>query len=63
MYVLYYASMLRCLHLVRILVSTDHPYLGVGRHTFIAVGTSDPLAPPLAPWPLQLLSVPLQALS
>jgi hypothetical protein len=26
----YYASMLRCWHLVWILVRTDHPYLGVG---------------------------------
>jgi hypothetical protein len=29
----YYASMLRCWHLVWILVRTDHPYLGVGRHS------------------------------
>jgi hypothetical protein len=29
----YYASMLRCWHLVRILVRTDHPCLGVGCHT------------------------------
>jgi hypothetical protein len=28
----YYASMLRCWHLVWILVRTDHPYLGVGCH-------------------------------
>jgi DNA-binding transcriptional regulator PaaX len=28
----YYASMLRCWHLVRILVRTDHPCLGVGCH-------------------------------
>jgi hypothetical protein len=33
MYVLYYASMLQCWHLVWILVRTDHPCLGVGRHT------------------------------
>jgi hypothetical protein len=32
MYVLYYALMLRCWHLVWILVRTDHPYLGVGCH-------------------------------
>jgi hypothetical protein len=31
MYV-YYASMLRCWHLVWILVRTDHPCLGVGCH-------------------------------
>jgi hypothetical protein len=30
---LYYASMLRCWHLIWILVRTDHPCLGVGRHT------------------------------
>jgi hypothetical protein len=29
----YYASMLRCWHLVWILVRTDHPCLGVGCHT------------------------------
>jgi hypothetical protein len=29
----YYASMLRCWHLVQILVRTDHPCLGVGCHT------------------------------
>jgi hypothetical protein len=33
MYVLYYASMLQCWHLVWILVMTDHPCLGVGCHT------------------------------
>jgi hypothetical protein len=33
MYVLYYASMLRCWHLIWILVRTDHPCLGVGCHT------------------------------
>jgi hypothetical protein len=33
MNVLYYASMLRCWHLVWILVRTDHPCLGVGCHT------------------------------
>jgi hypothetical protein len=32
MYVLYYASMLRCWHLVWILVRIDHPCLGVGCH-------------------------------
>jgi hypothetical protein len=31
----YYASMLRCWHLVWILVRTDHPCLGVGCHTRI----------------------------
>jgi hypothetical protein len=30
---MYYASMLRCWHLVWILVRTDHPCLGVGCHT------------------------------
>jgi hypothetical protein len=34
MYVLYYASMLRCWHLVCILVRTDHPCLGLGCHTY-----------------------------
>jgi hypothetical protein len=34
MYVMYYASMLRCWQLVRILVRTNHPYLRVGRHTY-----------------------------
>jgi hypothetical protein len=29
----YYVSMLRCWHLIRILVRTDHHCLGVGRHT------------------------------
>jgi hypothetical protein len=29
----YYASMLRCWHLVWILIRTDHPCLGVGCHT------------------------------
>jgi hypothetical protein len=33
MYVLYYASMLQCWHLVWILVRTDQPCLGVGCHT------------------------------
>jgi hypothetical protein len=32
----YYASMLRCWHLVWILVRTDHPCLGVGCHTIKA---------------------------
>jgi hypothetical protein len=32
MYVLYYASMLRCWHIVWILVMTNHPCLGVGCH-------------------------------
>jgi hypothetical protein len=34
MYALYYASILRCWHLVWILVRTDRPYLGVGCHNF-----------------------------
>jgi hypothetical protein len=34
MYVLYYASMLRCWHLIWILVMIDHPCLGVGCHKF-----------------------------
>jgi hypothetical protein len=33
MYVMYYASMLRCWQLVMILVKTDHPCLRVGRHS------------------------------
>jgi hypothetical protein len=32
MYVLYYASMLLCWHLVWILIRTNHPCLGVGCH-------------------------------
>jgi hypothetical protein len=32
MYVLYYASMLRCWHLFWILVRTNHPCLGMGCH-------------------------------
>jgi hypothetical protein len=32
MYVMYYASMLRCWQLVRILVRTNHPFLRVGHH-------------------------------
>jgi hypothetical protein len=32
MHVLYYASMLRCWHLIWILVRTNHPCLGVGCH-------------------------------
>jgi hypothetical protein len=35
MYMLYYASMLRCWHLVRILVRTNHPCLGMGCHTHL----------------------------
>jgi hypothetical protein len=35
MYVLYYASMFRCWHLVWILVRTDHHSLGVGCHTLL----------------------------
>jgi hypothetical protein len=33
MYVLYYVSMLRCWHIIWILVRTNHPCLGVGCHT------------------------------
>jgi hypothetical protein len=33
MYVLCYAPMLRCWHLIWILVMTDHPCLGVECHT------------------------------
>jgi hypothetical protein len=40
MYVLYYVSMLRCWHLVWILVRTDHPYLGVGCHSWYQSRTS-----------------------
>jgi hypothetical protein len=32
MYVMYYASMLQCCQLVKILIRTNHPYLSVGRH-------------------------------
>jgi hypothetical protein len=32
MYVMYYAPMLWCWQLVRILVKTNHPYLRIGRH-------------------------------
>jgi hypothetical protein len=32
MYVLYYASMLRCLQLIWILVRSNHLYLSVGCH-------------------------------
>jgi hypothetical protein len=35
MYVLYYASMLQCWHLIWILVRTDHPCLGVRYHISI----------------------------
>jgi hypothetical protein len=34
MYVLYYASMLRCWHLIWILVRTEHPCLGVVCHIY-----------------------------
>jgi hypothetical protein len=34
----YYGSMLRCWHLVRILVRTDHPCLGVGCHILSPLG-------------------------
>jgi hypothetical protein len=40
MYVLYYASMLCCWHLIWILVRTDHPYLGVGCHRGGGAGCS-----------------------
>jgi hypothetical protein len=40
MYVLYYASMLWCWHLVWILVRTDHPCLGVGHHSSYQSRTS-----------------------
>jgi hypothetical protein len=33
MYVMYYASMLQCWQLIRILVRTNHPCLRVGHHT------------------------------
>jgi hypothetical protein len=33
----YYASVLRCWHLVWILVRTDHPYLGVGCYNHVVV--------------------------
>jgi hypothetical protein len=34
MYARYYASMLRCWQLIRILVKTNHPCLRVGRHSW-----------------------------
>jgi hypothetical protein len=34
MYAMYYASMLQCYQLVRILVRTNHPCLRVGCHNF-----------------------------
>jgi hypothetical protein len=37
---LYYVSMLRCWHLVWILVRTDHPCLGVGCHSWYQSHTS-----------------------
>jgi hypothetical protein len=40
MYVMYYASMLRCWQLVWILVKTNHPYLRVGRHSWYQSRTS-----------------------
>jgi hypothetical protein len=42
MYVIYYASMLRCWQLVRILVSTNHPYLRVERHNSIPKVEAEP---------------------
>jgi hypothetical protein len=40
MYVLYYASMLQCWHLIWILVQTDHPCLGVRCHSVQVVGAA-----------------------
>jgi hypothetical protein len=40
MYGLYCASMLRCWHLVWMLVRTDHPCLGVGRHSMVFIKIS-----------------------
>jgi hypothetical protein len=37
----YYASMLRCWHLIWILVMTDHPCLGVGCHIPISKGNRE----------------------
>jgi hypothetical protein len=34
MYAMYYASMIRCWQLIRILVRTNHPCLRVGRHSW-----------------------------
>jgi hypothetical protein len=42
MYVMYYASMLLCWQLIRILVKTNHPRLRVGCHTSLPV-TQNPL--------------------
>jgi hypothetical protein len=39
MYGMYYASMLRCWQLVRILVRTNHPCLRVGCHRWVLVVT------------------------
>jgi hypothetical protein len=41
MYVLYYESMLQCWQLVWILVRTNHPCLGVGRHMYIDLNRCD----------------------
>jgi hypothetical protein len=40
MYVMYYASMIRCWQLIRILVRTNHPGLRVGRHSWYQSLTS-----------------------
>jgi hypothetical protein len=34
MYVMYYASMLRCWQLIRIMIKTNHPCLRVGHHSW-----------------------------
>jgi hypothetical protein len=40
MYAMYYASMLRCWQLIRILIRTNHPYLRVERHSWYQSLTS-----------------------
>jgi hypothetical protein len=50
MYVLYYASMLQCWHLIWILVRTDHPCLGVGCHIVVPLCKNMNLVYDLALW-------------
>jgi hypothetical protein len=46
MYVLYYASMLRCWNLIWILVTTIHPCLGLGCHSSKYHSHGDPSSHP-----------------
>jgi hypothetical protein len=61
----YYASMLRCWHLVWILVRTDHPCLGVGCHSLPSSESGPPLkqAARIVPPPLPLSSNQLVVLT